>query len=164
MSIEQQNKTVIVSEKGFQAVGLKWEGTFAEAAAGHIRKVHEEMHRRLKEIQHVVDPDTLQGLSYHASPDGTGFTHYAVVKVESVAEVPEGMVSITVPDLMYAQCEHYKGQSIDQSYNNIYAWIANQGYEHNNVDDLTHFEKYPMKQDPYDESPEFSILIPVVKK
>ncbi|MBB6454052.1 putative transcriptional regulator YdeE [Salirhabdus euzebyi] len=161
MSVEQKNEAVVVNKEAFKAVGLKWEGTFEEAGAGEIRKVHAQMQERLNEIQHVVNPETLLGLSYHARPDGKGFTHYAVVEVEKIEEVPTNMVSLSVPTLSYAKCGHKKGQDISQSYNNIYAWIASQGYKENNVDHLTHFEKYPMKQDPYTEEPEFEILIPV---
>lgn len=164
MSVEQKNKAVLVSKEAFQAVGLKWEGTFEEAAAGGIRLIHEEMHQRLKEIRHVVNGDTLLGLSYHADSDNTGFIHYAVVEVEKVEDVPEGMTSIFVPSLTYAKCEHRKGQSIEKSYNNIYEWIKAQELVENHVGNLTHFERYPMNQDPYDNDPEFTIMIPVVKK
>ena len=92
---------------------------------------------------------------------GDGFIHYAVVEVERIEEVPEGMVTISVPALTYAACSHRKGQSIDQSYNNIYAWIKEQGYSEYNPDHLTHFEQYPMSQDPYTDDPEFMIMIPV---
>lgn len=47
---------------------LKWEGTFAEAGAGAIRKVQTEFKRRLHEIKNMMHPDELLGLSYH-----TGF-------------------------------------------------------------------------------------------
>jgi predicted transcriptional regulator YdeE len=163
MSVEQKNDAMLVSKEAFQAVGLKWEGTFAEAGAGGIRKIQAEIHKRLEEIPHVTNPDLLLGLSYHAIPGGDGFTHYAVVEVEKVEAIPSGMVSISVPTLTYAKCEHQKGQSIEQSYNNIYIWIGKQGFEENPVDHLTHFEEYPMKQDPYDKDPAFKIMIPVKK-
>ncbi|MGG3282053.1 GyrI-like domain-containing protein [Paenibacillus solani] len=162
MTIDQRNEATLTRKEAFQAVGLRWEGTFAEAGAGGIRAVHRRLQERLGEIPYAIHTDTMLGLSYHAVPGGDGFIHYAVVEVERIIDrVPDGMVTISVPDLTYAACSHRKEQSIDQSYNNIYAWIKEQGYSEYNPDHLTHFEKYPMSQDPYADDPEFTIMIPV---
>ncbi|MBW8349311.1 effector binding domain-containing protein [Bacillus sp. IITD106] len=163
MTVIQKNDAALISKDSFHAIGLKWEGTFAEAGEGGIRKIQTELKERLNEIPHIVSPDILLGLSYHATPDSDGFTHYAAVEVERVEDIPFGMVSIYVPTLSYATCEHLKGQNIKQSYNNIYSWISSEGLKENNVDHLTHFEKYPMNQDPYSTDPEFTILIPVTR-
>ncbi|MCF6410767.1 GyrI-like domain-containing protein [Pseudalkalibacillus salsuginis] len=164
MSVEQKNSVTLVTEESFQAVGLKWEGTFDVAFAGEIRDVQKKMHDRLNEIQFVENPDVLLGLSYHATQNASSFTHYSVVKASQVEDVPSGMVMISVPELTYAKCEHAKGQSIKQSYNNIYDWIKAEGYKENRVGDLTHFEKYQMAQNPYDQDPEFTIMIPITKE
>lgn len=158
--MEQKNESVLVTKQSFLAVGLKWEGTFAEAGAGGIRIVQTELQNRLDEIKHVIDSATLLGLSYHTTE--SGFTHYAVVMVDRFEDLPDGMVAITVPTLSYAKCEHKKEQNIETSYNNIYAWIEQEGYKLHNGD-LTHFEKYPMKQDPFSSQPEFIIMIPIDK-
>jgi predicted transcriptional regulator YdeE len=151
----------IITKPQFQAIGLVWEGTFAEAGAGGIRNIISQMHERLREIQHVVNPDILLGLSYHITPGG--FTHYSVVEVEHTEHIPEGMKALTVPTLTYAKCEHARGQNVDQSYKNIFDWIEHQGYDLYK-EDMTHFEEYPMQQDPYDKDPEFRIMIPIVVK
>lgn len=161
MIIDQQNEAALSRKEAFQAVGLRWEGTFAEAGAGGIRAVHRTLQERLVEIPYAIHTDTMLGLSYHAVPGGDGFIHYAVVEVEQIDQVPDGMVTVSVPGLTYATCSHRKDQSIDQSYNHIYAWIKEQGYSEHNPDHLTHFEKYPMSQDPYSDDPEFIIMIPV---
>lgn len=161
MAVEQRNEALITTKPAFQAVGLKWEGTFAEAGAGGIRAVHKELQERLAEIPHALHKETMLGLSYHANPNADGFIHYAVVEVERVVDIPEGMVVISVPELTYATCHHAKQHNIEQSYNNIYNWIREQGYKDAAPEGLTHFEKYPMNQDPYAENPEFVIMIPV---
>ncbi|MBS4200033.1 effector binding domain-containing protein [Bacillus sp. FJAT-49732] len=163
MTINQKNNAVLTSKEAFHAIGLKWEGTFAEAGAGAIREIQTELKERLKEIPHIINPDIMLGLSYHATPGGDGFTHYAAIEVEKVDNIPSGMVSIFVPTLTYATCEHHKDQSIERSYDNIYDWIRSEGLNENNVDHLTHFEKYPMNQDPYSTDPEFTIMIPVTR-
>ncbi|NIK71355.1 putative transcriptional regulator YdeE [Paenibacillus sp. BK720] len=78
-------------------------------------------------------------------------------------QIPEGMTSVTVPALTYAKTEHKKGDNIDSSYTNIFAWIGKQGYPLHRGD-VTHFELYPMAQDPYAKDPEFTIMIPVDSK
>lgn len=156
--MEQLNESVVVTKDAFSAVGLKWTGTFAEAGAGGIRVVQTNMQNRLQEIKHVLNPDTLLGLSIHNFEGG--FTHYAVVEVGEINDVPDGMTTITVPSLTYAKCEHQRGQSIELSYNNIFAWIEKQDYELHK-DDITHFEKYSMIHDPYSTDPEFVIMVPV---
>jgi predicted transcriptional regulator YdeE len=159
--LEQLNEARVVQKSAFQAVGLRWEGTFAEAGAGGIRLVHQAMQQRLHEIPQVLDPEKLLGLSYHAHPGGKGFIHYAVVEVSELGNTPDGMVEISVPALTYAKCQHRKGQAIDRSYQNIYKWIEEQGFAAGQGD-LTHLEEYPMRQDPYDKDPEFTILIPII--
>ncbi|PAK49433.1 GyrI-like domain-containing protein [Paenibacillus sp. 7541] len=161
MTVEQRNEASITTKPAFQAVGIKWEGTYAEAGAGGIRAIHEQLQERLAEIPYAIHKDTMLGLSYHAHPGAEGFTHYATVEVEKVGDIPEGMVAIAVPELTYATCHHAKQQNIQQSYTNVYNWIREQGYQEKAPDGLTHLEQYPMEQDPYDDQPEFVIMIPV---
>ncbi|MGF9699493.1 GyrI-like domain-containing protein [Paenibacillus sp. MABNR03] len=122
-----------------------------------------EFKHRLHEISDVLYPQELLGLSYHTTD--TGFVHYVAVEVGEggLSAVPSGMVKVDVPAHDYAKCSHAKGQSVEASYNRIYTWIKDQGHT---VSDgpLTHYEVYPMDQDPYDPEPEFTILIPVNQK
>ncbi|PWW43363.1 MULTISPECIES: GyrI-like domain-containing protein [Paenibacillus] len=157
--MEQKNEAVLITKESFKAVGLKWAGTFAEAGAGGIRAVQTEIQNRVVEIKHVIDLEKLLGLSYHINGE-EGFTHYAVVEVDRVEDIPDGMMSITLPTLTYAKYEHKKGQNIDTSYNNINTWIENQGYKLHKGD-VTHFEVYPMHHDPYSKDPEFVAMIPI---
>lgn len=159
--MDQVFEAVLVSKPSFLAVGIRWEGTFAEAGEGGIRAVQTEVIRRLSEIRHVVDSETLLGLSYHH--EGDSFIHYAALEVEQVEDIPEGMTSVTVPALTYAKTEHKKGDNIDSSYTNIFAWIEKKGYPLHNGD-VTHFERYRVAQDPYAKDPEFTIMIPVDPK
>ncbi|WP_078553821.1 GyrI-like domain-containing protein [Bacillus alkalicellulosilyticus] len=164
MEMTKGNETKLITKNSFKAVGLKWEGTFAEAKAGGIRAIQQQIKLRINEIPQTVNPDQLLGLSFHAMPGKEGFTHYSVVEVGSEAPIPDGMVVVTVPSLTYACCKHMKGENISQSYTNLYTWIDQQGFEGDYAYGLTHFEEYPMEQDPYDVEPEFTMMIPVKKK
>ncbi|MNJ42328.1 Bacterial transcription activator, effector binding domain [compost metagenome] len=166
--MEQANEAAVVTKQAFYAIGLRWEGTFAEAGEGGIREIHQELQRRQEEIPGIADSSSFYGLSYHAYPGGTGFVHYAVFEVSDSArdEVPNGMVMVEVPTMKYAKCEHRAEQDVGQSYNNIYAWIEQQGHMMlpQEGKGLTHFEIYPSRQDPYSTHPEFTIMIPILDK
>ena len=153
-----EGEIVIYELPGFEAVGLKWEGTFAGAEAGEIRDLQNELKKRLGEIPKRVNPDTLLGLSSHVVKDG--FLHYTAVEVPEGAVVPGDMVRIQVPSLTCAKYEHKKGESIGLSYSNLYAWIEKQGYRAAGGE-FTHIELYPMSQDAHDPAPAFTILIPI---
>lgn len=157
--MQQVNEAIVVTKESFQAVGFKWAGTFAEAGAGGIRLIQQEMQNRFNEIKHIRNREALLGLSY-LNIEG-GFTHYTVVEVDQVDDLPVGMETIALPTLTYAKCEHLQGQSIDASYDNIYSWIESKGYALHEGD-MSHFENYPMQQDPYTKEPEFTIMIPIV--
>ncbi|WP_337033457.1 GyrI-like domain-containing protein [Paenibacillus illinoisensis] len=161
--MEQVNSSMLVRKEAATIIGLKWEGTFAEAGAGGIREVQTEFKRRLQEISDVLHPQELLGLSYHTTD--TGFVHYVAVEVgeAGASTIPSGMVKVDVPAHDYAKCSHVKGQSVEASYNRIYTWIAEQGHVASQGP-LTHYEVYPMDQDPYDPEPEFTIFIPVNQK
>lgn len=149
---------VVYEMPGFEAVGLKWEGTFAGAEAGEIRDLQRELKGRLGEIARLSRPETLLGLSSHVLKEG--FMHYAAVEVPPGSVVPVDMVRIEVPSLTCAKYEHRKGQSIGLSYSSLYAWIEEQGYRPA-LGEFTHIELYPMEQDVYDPDPAFTILIPI---
>jgi len=161
-AVRQDNASSIVTKSAFVAVGLRWEGTFAEAGAGSIRALHKQLQEQLDAIPNRLPSEHFYGLSYHAVPGGQGFVHYAVVEVSEAADVPAGMTTVEVPALTYVRCDHRKGQSIDRSYQNIYSWTESQGYRGADTE-LTHFELYPIRQDPYSSDPEFTIMIPVEK-
>ncbi|MGG2197438.1 MULTISPECIES: GyrI-like domain-containing protein [Paenibacillus] len=158
--MEQTQVKTLVTRPAFQAVGLRWEGTFAQAGAGEIRGLQRALQSRLNEIRYVADPAVLLGLSYHVTPARDSFTHYAAVEVERAEDVPSGMTRLSVPSHTYVQTEHRKGQQIERSYTGLFAWIEREGYR-TVPGTLTHFELYPMRQDPYDPDPAFTILIPV---
>ena len=63
--MKQSQSVELIRKEAATMIGLKWEGTFAEAGAGGIRKVQTEFKRRLHEIRNVIRRDELLGLSYH---------------------------------------------------------------------------------------------------
>ncbi|WP_237700162.1 GyrI-like domain-containing protein [Caldalkalibacillus thermarum] len=155
----------IVNLPAYAAVGLKWQGTFEQAAQGEIRSVIRKMQERLHEIENRVDPHFILGLSYHDIPGG--FTHYSVVKVDDVFHVPEGMTSISVPALTYVSKMHTQDESIEHAYLGIAEWIEANGYKPYTEPGRVYHDPLPIKHEVYEldkilsGKPEFKILIPV---
>lgn len=152
----------IIQKPSFQAIGIKWVGTFEQADAGEIRPVMETMKKRAAEIQHKRNEHTILGISYHVSE--TGFTYYVTFEVEKVEGIPEGMEHVSVPEMSYASCYHELNENVEQAYRDMYAWLDEQGYEPNK-DGIEHLEEYPIDLDlQHDKPPYFQINIPIIPK
>lgn len=148
----------ITAKPAFHAIGMRWEGTFGQAGEGAIREIQALMKSRLGEIPHRTQPDQLLGLSYPTQEDR--LTHYALVEVAQVGTLPEGMVTLTLPEQQYVTYHHGCGEDINDSYRQVGAYMEAQGLRQPG-DVTAHLEIYPMGQDPYTDCPEFVIMMPV---
>lgn len=119
-----QNGGTFVTKGEFMAVGLKWEGTYEEAAAGGIGTLQDLMADRIGELSNVIHPETLLGISYVRKD---GFTLYLCFEVAEAGEVPEGMHRITVPSNTYAHVRKTKEQSVDAAYSSIHRFMECEG-------------------------------------
>lgn len=157
----------IVTLPSYRAVGLKWEGTFAEIVPD-LKNVIRQAKERANELEHKVNPGVQLGLSYHVVEDG--FAHYAVFEVGEEQEIPEGMDEIRVPEWTYVMTVHPKGADVQQTYTDLHQWLFDSEYtalREAGVDysdpymPIKH-EYYPADQDPDD--PHFDVCVPVVRK
>ena len=153
----------LVKKDCFLAVGLSWEGTFAEADAGGIREVLKELHQRVNEIDYPTTSDEIIGLSYRTSSEGERFRHYSLIEVEKVVNIPDRMVAVQVPAMNLVKATHHKGEDVATSYQKVYQWIEQQGYTAANVE-YTHMEIYPLDRSTYESTPEFTMLIPILEQ
>ncbi len=158
----------IVEKPAYHAVGMKWKGTFQEAGEGGVRKTINLMKGRMDEILQITHPDILLGLSYHDIPGG--FSHYSVFEVSKVNQIPEGMISKTVPSFTYLRVKHHSKQSINQTYRNIAAWLKNSDYVSYRDPNIIYYDDFlPIKHEAYNlenidsNDHEYDIMIPVVK-
>lgn len=150
----------IVNKDCFLAVGLPWEGTFAEADAGAIRGVLKELHQRVEEIGYKLSSEEVIGLSYRVRTDSEKFRHYSLIEVEKVTHIPNGMVAVQVPAMSLVKATHKKGNEVASSYQELYQWMEQQG--HTAADEeYTHMEIYPLDSSTYEGDPEFTMFIPI---
>ena len=71
--VTQENPSSITEKAAFTAVGLRWEGSFAEAGAGSIRAMHQRFLAQYETIPNRVPSPYFYGISYHAAPGAAGW-------------------------------------------------------------------------------------------
>lgn len=95
-----------------------------------IPKASFQLKERLKEISYVVSPVKLVGAfvvgDYSEEEDG----YWVCVEVSEINEVPEGMVSLVVPEQKYAVIRH-QGPNVEirSTYEKLHQWIEENSFE-----------------------------------
>jgi lactoylglutathione lyase len=151
----------IIQLDSFRAIGLRWEGTWEQAAAGEIREMVERFLERVHEIPHRVRPDTYLGVSYHRKE---GFTYHLCVEVSSVETIPEGMVAIDVPASTYASLRQRQGEAVEAAYERMHQYLKENGLREK-PGPLSILERYPLTPSPVpNEELQVEICIPVARQ
>ena len=144
----------IVAKPAFTVVGMKYRG---ENKNDEIGQMWREFLPRIKEIKHMIK----NGLSYGVCSDLEDtdvFEYVAGMEVERAADIPEGMVSWTVPEQKYAvfACTL---PTLHAAYEHAFqAWLPQSGYERGDSYD---FELYDRTFDGEVEDSELYIYIPI---
>src|SRR5690554_837717 len=135
----------IVEKKGYRAIGMQLSVAWSE-----VRKLQpfvSEMSERVNMLPYAVEPNKQLGLSYHNRPDG--FTHYSMYEVLKEQEVPEGMIEKRIPSLTYLVTEYRMNENSAEIYNNILAWLNDNGYQPYVESGATYFDALPIKHEKY---------------
>lgn len=141
-------------------IGLKLEMSFAENRTGELWQTF--MPRR-HEIKTRVSTDFISMQKYHErdffKPDAI-FTKWAVVEVDSFADVPEGMGTYELQEGDYAVFDHTgPASSAPAIMKYIFGeWLPQSGYE---LDDREHFEVLPENYNPMDPNATEEIWVPL---
>lgn len=96
-------KLVQLGEK--KMVGLPVIVAFKDGDFSQIGKTKERFLARKGEIGHVIDPDTYWAPWYSCE---VMFTYFYCLEVTELTDIPEGMMSFTIPEAAYAHV-HYEG-------------------------------------------------------
>lgn len=147
-------KPKIVHKDEFKVVGIPYYG---DNSNGEIPQIWGVFFKRINEIKNIVDPEISYGVcDPEVSEDGK--FHYTVcVEVSSFEDVPEGMVTKTIPGGRYAVFT-YNGpiEKISEFYRSIYKeWMPNLEYE---VEFRPDFEYYDKR---FCEKGELDIYVPI---
>ena len=130
---------------GFDAVGLHWEGTYADAAAGKVRSVIRAVQDRRLDIPGGDDARRLFGISWNDRPDG--FRYFVGIPVAADAATPDGLSRVRVPRMRCACLDHGDGDATG-SYRRLFDWMAERGIAHD-TSALSLVDDYPIDTDPH---------------
>lgn len=144
----------IVTKPAFTVVGMKYRG---ENKNNEIAQMWQEFIPRIKEIKHMIKNDLSYGVCSDLEETEV-FEYVAGMEVERAADIPEGMVSWTVPEQKYAvfACTL---PTLHAAYEHAFqTWLPQSGYVRGDSFD---FELYDEEFDPAVEDSQMYIYIPI---
>ena len=151
----------IISRDEFNVVGMEIITTLKENQQQQtIPQLWGRFIPRCKEIKDGNNPHVAYGLCFGTEPDKE-FSYVAGVEVSSLDDVPEGMVSRTIPASKYAVFTH-KGpfKNLGETYTYIYGtWIPKSGHQLYQPFDFEYYDE----RSTYPDGPntEVDIYIPI---
>jgi AraC family transcriptional regulator len=116
----------VIEKEEMKVVGISWNGTYSQIS--NLPRLFQEMVNRLEEVSYQTKEPVLIA-PFHSRE--TEFTYYVTTPVEKIDEIPEGMVGFTIPSKNYVFATH-KGrqeEEVENTYQQIYAWMKEYGYE-----------------------------------
>ena len=143
----------IKTKTAFTVVGMEYNG---KNENDEIAQLWQQFVPRMKEVQHVVNPNASYGICGDAQEDGS-FRYVAGYEVSSTEDIPEGMTSWIVPEQKYAVLPGTL-KTIGETYKYIFeTWLPQSQYEYAHGPD---FEYYGEDFDPGGEE-KLYIYVPI---
>ncbi len=115
---------------------------------------------RKNEIAHII-PNTGYGVVQQTKEHTDQLDYYAAFEVETISNIPKGMVSLEIPESTYAKFTH-RGpvKNINNTVNYIYSsWLLRSGMKHSYAADL---EFYGAEYHPTSDESVIHYAIPVI--
>lgn len=120
----------IITVPALQIVAIKVVGRHSELSH-RVPIAWLDLTNRLDQIPHKVDPTVFYGLFPESDQLNDGqngvFTYWVGTAVSEFADLPEGMVTLTVPEQRYVVAT-VKGdkEAITQAYTGLFGWLKEQ--------------------------------------
>lgn len=148
-------KPKIASRSAFTVVGTKYHGKNENK---EIPQMWQDFGPRMREIKQVVNTCIAYGICANMDEKTGEFDYVAGFEVEAVADVPEGMVSMEIPEATYALFTTTL-PAIHETFHNAYhTWLPQSGYRPTGGPEL---ELYGEEFDPQDPTSTFEVYIPI---
>ncbi|MCM3638072.1 GyrI-like domain-containing protein [Sporosarcina luteola] len=144
-----------VVQREYELIGQSITANFPESFPDAAMKVHMEFEKRLHEVVNCKDRNVL--ISPYMSNDIVA-TYFACVEVDSLTDIPEGMIGLKLPMMKYAKIS-CSNKTIDQGYSKLFAWMGENGYKPNLYDRSFPIEVFYLEENAEEEVVE--ILIPM---
>ena len=143
------------SKPAFTVVGMKYRG---KNENNEVPQLWARFQSRMREIKHIAGP--AYGVMDNYDEKTGEFDYVAGFEVDSAADIPEGMVSVAVPEQTYAvfTCTLLTlAKTFEYSYK---TWLPQSGYQRLSGPE---FELYDESFNLIDETSKMYVYIPVQK-
>ncbi|WP_404431464.1 GyrI-like domain-containing protein [Sutcliffiella horikoshii] len=118
-----------------------------EEYAAEIPKASKLLESRLSEIKNVKNRDIQFGAFIVDTNSEEEDGYWVAVEVEGFEDIPEGMVTLTVPAQRYVSVKYEVANTgIFNAYDELHSWAAEQGYKR--LKDKWHVEIFEAWDDP----------------
>lgn len=144
-----------VVQREYELIGQSITGNFPESFPDAAMKVHMEFEKRLHEVVNCKDRHVL--ISPYMSNDIVA-TYFACAEVDSLTDIPEGMIGLKLPMVEYAKIS-CSNKTIDQGYSKLFAWMGENGYKPKLYDRSFPIEVFYLEENAEEEVVE--LLIPI---
>lgn len=114
-----------VVQKEYELIGQSITANFPESFPDAAMKVQMDFEKRIDEIKNCKNKHVL--LSPYMCNDIVA-TYFACVEVDSLSEIPEGMIGLNIPATEYAKIS-CSNKTIAQGYSRLIAWMSENGYK-----------------------------------
>lgn len=148
----------IVMRTAFQVIGMKYRGKNENQ---EIPQLWRDYGARWKEIKDIVDPEVAYGVMDRYDEATGEFDYIASMEVGEIKDIPEGMVSVDVPEQTYAVFPCTLAKLMESYDHALKTWLPESGYEHTGGPE---FELYDEDFDPQDTNSEFYYYMPIKEK
>lgn len=136
-------------------VGLEWEGSYGQGAAGSVRATLKSMQARIGMGDLWSGP--LVGLSFNDGP--ASFRYFVGVAIEE-ARATEGLHRVDLPARRHVASWHGESDGdVVAHYGRMIGWLASQGLERAGAGPH-HREEYPRDGD-FDGQPVLRLMLPL---
>ncbi|MEH7178377.1 GyrI-like domain-containing protein [Neobacillus vireti] len=149
-------KIQVLEKDEIKVVGISWNGTYSQLNT--IPDLVEVMKERKGEVPNQTNESILIA-PFHSRE--TELTCYVTTPVETLENVPEGMIGFTIPRKNYVRTSHNGTLAeVESTYQQVLVWMQEYGYDlddsalsleilkqnHSDIDNGTQFELYlPIK-------------------
>ena len=115
----------VLEKEEMKVVGISWSGTYSQMDS--IPELFDAMKERIDEVPNQTNTSILIA-PFHSRE--TEFTYYVTTPVETLENVPEGMVGFTIPRKNYV-CTTHKGtlEEVENTYRQTLLWMQEYGYD-----------------------------------
>jgi predicted transcriptional regulator YdeE/DNA-binding transcriptional ArsR family regulator len=147
----------IKTRSAFTVMGMQERG---KEASKFIPDLWDRFLKRVDEIKANVKSNILYGISYEMNKRTKEFSYLVAYEIEPGTEVPEGLITYTLPKLTYVVVK-CTSSTLTEAWNFAGQWIAENGYKDISKS-LMEYEVYPESFEDEKTDPMY-IYVPVIK-